>query len=225
MDDNNMNPYSGDPSFNPYAGDPAGTEPVVNDAVSFDATASEPVSSVSASDPYGQPTPSVSEPTAPSTPDPYGQPTQGIADPYGQPTPSTPSTPNPYGQPAGNVYTPSNNYGGPTNGYTGPTNSYGGNSYNSSYNGTGYNATRPTLQPEDGKATAGIILSICSLVFCCLGVILAPIGMVLSKQAINAGNDSGKAKAGWICGIIGLVLNILFIVMYIVLIALGIANS
>ena len=57
----------------------------------------------------------------------------------------------------------SNNYGGPTNGYTGPTNSYGGNSYNSSYNGTGYNATRPTLQPEDGKATAGIILSICSL--------------------------------------------------------------
>ena len=246
MDDNNMNPYSGDPSFNPYAGDPAGTEPVVNDAVSFDATASEPVSSVSASDPYGQPAssvseptapvsstpdsygqpvPSVSEPTAPSTPDPYGQPTQGIADPYGQPTPSTPSTPNPYGQPAGNVYTPSNNYGGPTNGYTGPTNSYGGNSYNSSYNGTGYNATRPTLQPEDGKATAGIILSICSLVFCCLGVILAPIGMVLSKQAINAGNDSGKAKAGWICGIIGLVLNILFIVMYIVLIALGIANS
>lgn len=227
MDDNNMNPYSGDPSFNPYAGDPAGTEPVVNDAVSFDATASEPVSSVSASDPYGQPVPSVSEPTAPvsSTPEPYGQPTQGIADPYGQPTPSTPSTPNPYGQPAGNVYTPSNNYGGPTNGYTGPTNSYGGNSYNSSYNGTGYNATRPTLQPEDGKATAGIILSICSLVFCCLGVILAPIGMVLSKQAINAGNDSGKAKAGWICGIIGLVLNILFIVMYIVLIALGIANS
>lgn len=227
MDDNNMNPYSGDPSFNPYAGDPAGAEPVVNDAVSFDATASEPVSSVSASDPYGQPEPSVSEPTAPvsSTPDPYGQPTQGIADPYGQPTPSTPSTPNPYGQPAGNVYTPSNNYGGPTNGYTGPTNSYGGNSYNSSYNGTGYNATRPTLQPEDGKATAGIILSICSLVFCCLGVILAPIGMVLSKQAINAGNDSGKAKAGWICGIIGLVLNILFIVMYIVLIALGIANS
>ena len=104
-------------------------------------------------------------------------------------------------------------------------NSYGGNSYNSSYNGTGYNATRPTLQPEDGKATAGIILSICSLVFCCLGVILAPIGMVLSKQAINAGNDSGKAKAGWICGIIGLVLNILFIVIYIVLIALGIANS
>lgn len=44
MDDNNMNPYSGDPSFNPYAGDPAGAEPVVNDAVSFDATASEPVS-------------------------------------------------------------------------------------------------------------------------------------------------------------------------------------
>ena len=64
MDDNNMNPYSGDPSFNPYAGDPAGAEPVVNDAVSFDATASEPVSGVSASDPYGQP--------ESSTPDPYG---------------------------------------------------------------------------------------------------------------------------------------------------------
>jgi hypothetical protein len=83
----------------------------------------------------------------------------------------------------------------------------------------------PNTQPEDGKATAGLICSICSLIFCCLGIILAPIGMVLSKQAINAGNDSGKAKAGWICGIIGLVLNILMIVGYIILIAFGIANS
>ena len=40
--------------------------------------------------------------------------------------------------------------------------------------------------------------------------------MVLSKQAINAGNTGGKAKAGWIIGIIGLVLNVLFLIICIV---------
>ena len=80
------------------------------------------------------------------------------------------------------------------------------------------------MQPEDGKATGGLVCSILSLLICCLGLILAPIGMVLSRQAINAGNTSGKAKAGWVIGIIGLIINALLVIGYIVAVAIGIAQ-
>ncbi len=59
------------------------------------------------------------------------------------------------------------------------------------------------VQPEDGKATASLVLGIVGLLCC------APCGIVaivLAKQAQNAGNTSGKAKAGFILGIIAVVL-------------------
>ena len=156
-----------------------------------------------AQNPYGGPVPT----PGPSPSNPYGGPTPNPGNAYGAPTPGMP-----YGNggsaTGGNTYTgpsPSNPYGGPVQGnaYGGPqVNSYGSNSWD--------------IQPEDGKATIGLILSICSLIICCLGLVLAPVGMVFSKQAINAGNTSTKAKVGWIIGIIGLVLNVLLVIMAIV---------
>ena len=173
---------------------------------SGDPSSSEPLNpyGVEPTDPYGQP-------AQPSL-DPYGQPAQPSQDPYGQP--AQPSQ-DPYGQ-------PSQQYGGsPQNSYN--PSGYNNNGYNS-YNSSGVMAD----EPEDGKAIGGLICSICSIVFfffCCLGLILAPIGMVLCKQAMNAGNTTGKAKAGWIVGIVGLVLNILWVLLWVILFIVGIANS
>ena len=174
-------------------------------------------------DAYGQPINS----------NPYGQPSQ--ANPYGQPVNSDPyaqtSQANAYSQPVNSdpyaQSTQTNAYSqSQTNAYSQPQQSAYQNqgTYNSTqnYNTPNYYAD---TQPEDGKATGGLVCSILSLIICCLGVILAPVGMVLSRQAINAGNTSGKAKAGWIIGIVGLVLNVLLIIGYIALIVFGIANS
>ena len=153
-------------------------------------------------DPYGQPV---------GQQDPHGQPTQPAQDPYGQSaqTPYGQSAQTPYGQSA--QQTP---YGQPASYQSQGT-------YNNAQN---YTTSYGDMQPEDGKATGGLVCSILSLLICCLGIILAPVGMVLSRQAINAGNTGGKAKAGWVIGIIGLILNALLIIGYIVLIALGITQ-
>ena len=195
MDENQIN--------NPYAGDPTGP--------SF---GSEPQPSVApygqpSADPYGQPS------------DPYGQPAQPSADPYGQPS-------DPYGQPAqptGNMYSANPGPAPSADPYTQPYNptaspNYGQGNYN-------FNGSSTLGEPEDGKATGGLICSILSIVFCCcwIGIILAPIGMILSKSAINAGNTTDKAKAGWIVGIIGLVINILIILGYVLAIIAGIAEG
>ena len=181
---------------NPYAGDPTGP--------SF---GNEPQPSV---DPYGQP--SVDPYGQPS--DPYGQPAQPSADPYGQPA-----------QPTGNMYSANPGPAPSADPYTQPYNptaspNYGQGNYN-------FNGSSTLGEPEDGKATGGLICSILSIVFCCcwIGIILAPIGMILSKSAINAGNTTDKAKAGWIVGIIGLVINILIILGYVLAIIAGIAES
>ena len=47
----------------------------------------------------------------------------------------------------------------------------------------------------------------------CCGIILAPIGIILSATALRAGNKSSKASAGLIVGIISLVLNIVVLIL------------
>ena len=208
MDENQIN--------NPYAGDPTGP--------SF---GNEPQPSV---DPYGQPSDPYGQPAQPSA-DPYGQP----SDPYGQPAQPTQPSVDPYGQPSdpygqpaqptGNMYSANPGPAPSADPYTQPYNptaspNYGQGNYN-------FNGSSTLGEPEDGKATGGLICSILSIVFCCcwIGIILAPIGMILSKSAINAGNTTDKAKAGWIVGIIGLVINILIILGYVLAIIAGIAES
>ena len=63
---------------------------------------------------------------------------------------------------------------------------------------------------EHGKAVAALVLGIISCasfltgVGAILGVIVAIIGLVLAKQAKNAGNTEGICKAGFVLSIIGL---------------------
>ena len=70
-------------------------------------------------------------------------------------------------------------------------------------------------------ATAALVLGIVSIVFC--GIILGPLAIAKSNEAKRAIarnpnlTGEGQATAGMICGIIGLVLNILMILFRVVL--------
>ena len=103
---------------------------------------------------------------------------------------------------------------------------------------------RPTPPPQNSgfnygmqqslpNATAVLILGILSIVTCCcygvIGLILGIVALVLSKRdrALYAANMSfyteGSFKnlnAGRVCAIIGLILNILMVLCYIILIAM-----
>ena len=66
------------------------------------------------------------------------------------------------------------------------------------------------MEPESGKAKWSLILGIIGILCC------APCGIaaiVLSKQAQNAGNTSGQAKAGFILGIVAVVLWVVAIIV------------
>lgn len=67
------------------------------------------------------------------------------------------------------------------------------------------------MQPEDGKATASLVLGILGL-FCC-GWLFGIIAIVLSTQAKKAGNTSGKVTAGFILGIVDIVLWAILLVV------------
>lgn len=89
------------------------------------------------------------------------------------------------------------------------------------------------IQQSLPNATAVLILGILSIVTCCcygvIGLILGIVALVLSKRdrALYAANMSlyteGSFKnlnAGRVCAIIGLILNILMVLFYIVIIAM-----
>ena len=248
MDENQINnPYAGDPTGPSFGNEPQpSVDPYGQPSADPYGQPSDPYGQPAqpSVDPYGQPSDPYGQPAQPTQPsvdpygqpsDPYGQPaqpTQPSADPYGQPSdpygqPAQPSA-DPYGQPAqptGNMYSANSGPAPSADPYTQPYNptaspNYGQGNYN-------FNGSSTLGEPEDGKATGGLICSILSIVFCCcwIGIILAPIGMILSKSAINAGNTTDKAKAGWIVGIIGLVINILIILGYVLAIIAGIAES
>ena len=241
-----MNPYGSEPT-NPYGTEPqgpsdpySGTEP------------QGPSDPYSGTEPQGPSNPYAGEPQAPTNPyasepqDMGSQPTQGVDDPYGQPAQDPYGQPigasqDPYGQPAGpgpaqNSYgqpgpTP---YGQPQSGpkpYGQNSNSFNsgspyGNPTVNQYGGNAYSMPPQKSTPGEGKAIGGIICSVLSILFCslCFGVILAPVGMVLSKGAMNEGYEGGLAKAGWIVGIVGLVLNVLVIIFWIAMFALGMSE-
>lgn len=203
--DDNMNQYTGGPT-NPYAGEPAnpyGAEPVNP----YDQQPSY-AQDMPDADPYTQdsfntdnldvgfdPTP-VQQPTQPFDPNSmpqtsYSQKQSGVS--------STPVAPIPgqgYGQ---SPVQPSNPY------------NQGSSPYGSFNPTPTYNSFE---EPEDGKATAGLVCSIISIL--CCGIIVAPIGIVLSCVAIKAGNKSTKASAGLVVGIISLILNIIVAVFAII---------
>jgi hypothetical protein len=93
----------------------------------------------------------------------------------------------------------------------------------------------PTAPPvagqpgASGKAIASLILGIASLPFICcwtcsfFGIILGTIGLILGRseeKAIDQGKSpqAGRnmARAGWICGLIGVILCTLFLILTVV---------
>ncbi len=74
----------------------------------------------------------------------------------------------------------------------------------------------PTEQPGESMAKAAQILGIISL-FCC-GGITAILAIVFGVLAKNQGYQGSKAKTGIICGIISMVLMVLFYIVYFVVI-------
>jgi ABC-type Fe3+ transport system permease subunit len=83
--------------------------------------------------------------------------------------------------------------------------------------------------PTHGSATTALVLGILSLVICSpLGIPAYIIGRraereVLASQGSLSG--AGLAKAGWILGLIAMILMVLAIVLVVVLIAFGTMSS
>ncbi len=76
---------------------------------------------------------------------------------------------------------------------------------------------------QEVKDTAPLVLGILSIVFAgVIGLILSIVGMSKSKKVLAIAPNSGKAKGGRICSIVGLIFSIIAIVSVIALFALGI---
>ena len=224
----NINPYTGEPS-SPYGTEPAnpyGTEPVnpydqqpsyaqdipdadpyTQDSFNTDSLIGETTQTDSIS-PTPAPIPGAANnmgasPIPGAAPVPEAAPIPGAA-------PQNPYTSDPQynagATPVQPTPMPQNSYGQPSYGQNAYSNPYGSNysSPSTTYNGGGEDI-------EDGKATGGLVCSLVSIL--CCGIILAPIGIILSATALRAGNKSSKASAGLIVGIISLVLNIVVLIL------------
>ena len=80
----------------------------------------------------------------------------------------------------------------------------------------GPQAGRPLEQGEfdayAGQATSALVLGILSIIFalCCapIGLILGIIAVVQGGNGKRSTTNGGQAQAGWVCGIIGLILSV-----------------
>ncbi len=81
----------------------------------------------------------------------------------------------------------------------------------------------PTGQPSP---TGVLVCGILAIVFCFIpsvGIVLGIVAIVLAGKYFKAGGTQGQGKAGRICGIVGLVLSIIMIIVNSVLIVLGLS--
>lgn len=73
----------------------------------------------------------------------------------------------------------------------------------------------PEKEKASGMAIGALILGICSIVFCCIWYVslATAIGAIILFVKVKKDNASGlgMAKAGLICGIVGVVLAVLYI--------------
>jgi hypothetical protein len=181
---------------------------------------------------------------SPNEPGGWGQPQQPEQPPYGQPGYGQPGYDQPgYDQPGYDAQPPAYGqqqpgYGQPAYGQPdyGQQPGYGQPAYGQqpTYPQPGYGYPAATV-PNDGQATAAMVLGILGLVFSfCygFGLIMSPIAWVLghlSAKRIDASGGQlggrGMAQAGVIMGIIGTVLLALAIVGLIVLVVVLASNS
>ena len=102
------------------------------------------------------------------------------------------------------------------------------------YNAPQYNYQQQYSQPQPtaskGQAIGSMICGILSICFAYaygLGLIPAIIALVLNKKFVTANNGAtnGMAKAGKICGIIGLIFSIIAAVIWFIVLMVAIAAA
>lgn len=90
--------------------------------------------------------------------------------------------------------------------------------------------------PTSGKAIASLVLGIVSIVMCsAYGVLSVPCGIIaivmangVKQQIVRqevAPSSAGLAKAGWVCGVIGLVLGGLMMLFLLLMLGFGFAGG
>ena len=203
---------------------------------------SQPTQPVTPSDPVqpaAEPTQPIAQPVAqPTQPEaqpasaPVVEPAQPVAQPVGEPTAQPVAQPtqpvNPYaaaqptapvGAPEGNPYQQSYAAGPAPEQPTQPANPYAASAPVAPPDGVPPYGQPPMYgQPQptgNGKAVAALICGIAAILLCwlpLLSVILGIVAIVLAGSYIKAGGVAGTAKAGRICGIIGIVLAVLMFI-------------
>lgn len=115
-----------------------------------------------------------------------------------------------------NGYQQPNGQNGYNNGYN---NGYQQNGYNNGY--TQYNYNNAPVNNNDGTSVGALVCGIISLVLGCwgVGIVTGIIALVLSSKYKKAHNGvyNGQSKAGFVCGLIGVILNAICIVYYIII--------
>jgi len=81
---------------------------------------------------------------------------------------------------------------------------------------------------DNGSGTIALITGILSFFVC--PIILSIVAIVFGKKGMAAAaagtaDNGGQAKAGYIMGIISLILGIIFIIFYVLVIGLAVSNS
>jgi hypothetical protein len=161
--------------------------------------------------------------------------TTGPENPADAPDPGTPPTPNPYGAPPPPPYQPPATYQQPTEpppyGWGGqqPEGAYGQPpaAYPQQY---GY----PVAPRNEGMGVAAMVTGIVALVLACaygIGLLASPVALVLGKVSMNRIKRSqgqvggrGFALTGFILGIIGTVLLVLWVVVLAIIIVVAIQD-
>lgn len=88
--------------------------------------------------------------------------------------------------------------------------------------GPAYAYQPPTAPPApgSGKALAALICGICAIVFAgtvVVGIALGVVAIVLAAQYVKAFGADGKATGGKVCGIVGIALSAVMLVLYLTL--------
>ena len=81
---------------------------------------------------------------------------------------------------------------------------------------------------DNGSGTIALVTGILSFFVC--PIILSIVAIVFGKKGMAAAaagtaDNGGQAKAGYIMGIISLILGIIFIIFYVLVIGLAVSNS
>lgn len=133
------------------------------------------------------------------------------------------SSQNGYNNGYNNGYQQPNGQNGYNNGYN---NGYQQNGYNNGY--TQYNYNNAPVNNNDGTSVGALVCGIISLVLGCwgVGIVTGIIALVLSSKYKKAHNGvyNGQSKAGFVCGLIGVILNAICIVYYIIIFVVAAAG-